>query len=34
MSQQAANLQILGPIVVAQNVVGVRRIEPLTPKED
>ena len=34
MSQQAANLHTLGPIVVAQKVVGVRKIEPLTPRED
>ena len=35
MSQQAANLQTLGPIVVAQKVVGgQKKIEPLTPKED
>ena len=38
MSQQATNLHILGPIVVAQKVVvgvgGVRKIEPLTPRED
>ena len=34
MSQLAANLQTLGPAVVAQKVVGVSRIELLTPKED
>ena len=42
MSQQAANLHTLGPIVVAQKVVvgvggggvGVRKIEPLLPRED
>ena len=40
MSQQAANLQTLGPIVVAQKVVvggegrGLRKIEPLMLKED
>ena len=42
MSQQAANLHTLGPVVVAQKVVvvgvgggaGFRKIEPLTPRED
>ena len=42
MSEQAANLHTLGPIVVAQKVVGglgvggggVRKTEPLLPKED
>ena len=34
ISQQAANLQTLGPIVVAEKVVRVRIIELLMPKED
>ena len=34
MSQQSTNLHTLGPIVVAQKVVGVRKTEPLTPTED
>ena len=34
MSQQAANLHTLGPIVAAQKVVGARKIEPLSPRED
>ena len=34
MSQQAADLHTLGPIVVAQKVVGPRKTEPLMLKED
>ena len=34
MSQQVANLHTLGPTIVAQKVVGVRKIEPLSPRED
>ena len=33
MSQQAANLQNLGPVVVAQKVVGASQPSPLTPKD-
>ena len=34
MSQQATNIQKLGPIVVAQKVVGASKAVPLTPKDD
>ena len=34
MSQQADDLHTLGPIVVAQKVMGARKIEPLLTRED